>query len=166
MTDLDALYRLHAASLCRAMHALTGCPHTAQDIVQDTFAFVWTRRHELEDGPAMRAYLYRVAFNRMRHRIRGAGRLKRAMERWFAEPRREPPGPDDAVAASERALRIHAVIGEVPLVYREVFVLFELQELSGAEIAAILEIEPSTVWTRLHRARKAFRDAWAAKESP
>jgi RNA polymerase sigma-70 factor (ECF subfamily) len=54
----------------------------------------------------------------------------------------------------------------LPEQQREVFVLYEVEGLSGVEIAAALDVPLNTVWTRLHRARPAFRALWTAGESP
>ena len=56
----------------------------------------------------------------------------------------------------------HAVIQKLSPKQREVFVLFELEELDGSEIAAILDIPVNTVWSRLRLARTAFRKHWEA----
>jgi RNA polymerase sigma-70 factor, ECF subfamily len=47
----------------------------------------------------------------------------------------------------------------MPFKQREVFTLYELEELEGPEIAALLGIPINTVWTRLHHARKRFEES-------
>ena len=53
------------------------------------------------------------------------------------------------------------VVEKLPLKQREVFVLFELEEMEGKQIAELLSIPENTVWTRLHHARARFRKLWS-----
>jgi RNA polymerase sigma-70 factor (ECF subfamily) len=162
--DVGAAFEAHAAALCRAMHAATGSRQMAEDIVQDVFAFAHLHRDELYEGPSLRVWLYRVAVNKMRHHIRSRSRFRLVLERLFAEWRPSAPLADEDLERRQHGERIHAAIQHIPEIYREVFVLFERHDLSGAEIALILDIEEATVWTRLHRARKAFRAVWTEEE--
>ena len=47
----------------------------------------------------------------------------------------------------------------MPDKYRQVLILFELEEMSGEDIAALTGLKVATVWVRLHRARQHFRVA-------
>lgn len=59
---------------------------------------------------------------------------------------------------------LDAALGKLPAAQRDVLLLSSVEGLSGEEIAEILEISPKTVWTRLHRARHAMRQALAEME--
>jgi RNA polymerase sigma-70 factor (ECF subfamily) len=60
---------------------------------------------------------------------------------------------DERLFADQRVERLHAAIARLPVEYRETLVLFELQELSYAETAAVLDCPVGTVRSRLHRGR-------------
>ena len=51
---------------------------------------------------------------------------------------------------------VHAVMQDLSFKQREVFALFELEGLAGAQIAEMLEVPLGTVWTRLKSARETF----------
>jgi RNA polymerase sigma-70 factor (ECF subfamily) len=59
----------------------------------------------------------------------------------------------ESLLADQRVERLHAAIARLPVEYREALVLFELQELSYAETAVVLDCPVGTVRSRLHRGR-------------
>lgn len=158
--DVGALFDAHAEELCRLVHRLTGSREVAEEVVQDVFVTAWNRRADLEGLREPRAWLYRVAVNHVRHRRRAYARLTGFLSRWRTEP--EAPGrtADDEAERTLAARRIHRVVAAMPDKQREVFVLYELQELSGQEIAEILGINENTMWGRLRLARETFRRHW------
>jgi RNA polymerase sigma-70 factor (ECF subfamily) len=103
-------------------------------------------------------WLYGIASRlAMRHR-RGAGRFLRALGLYTDHPVPAPaPEPDAALERVRAAAIVRAALDKLPFKQREVFVLYELEEIEGAEIAAMPGIPVNTVWTRLHHARKRFQ---------
>lgn len=162
--DIGRLFDEHAPYLCRVVHRLTGSAEAAEDVVQEVFLLAYNRRHELEDRTGIRTWLYRVAVNHVRHRRRSFARYRGLLDRYQAESLRAPDAqtPDDTVEKQQRGAMIHACVQKLSEKQREVFVLYELEELEGAEIASILDLPVNTVWSRLRLARTAFRKHWAA----
>jgi RNA polymerase sigma-70 factor (ECF subfamily) len=164
--DIGALFDAHAPYLCRVVQRLTGSSDAAEDIVQEVFILAWNRRDELEDRKGIRTWLYRVAVNHIRHGRRSYVRYHNVLDRY--KRRVDTVGPDgvaappDAVAERrQRGALIHACVQELSEKQREVFVLYELEDLEGNEIAEILDLPVNTVWSRLRLARAAFRKHWA-----
>ncbi len=161
--DIGRLFDEHAPYLCRVVQRLTGSREAAEDVVQEVFILAHNRRHELEDRVGIRTWLYRVASNHVRHRRRSFARYQGLLDRYEAQPRpaRDGHTPDEAASRREHGEMIHACVQKLSDKQREVFVLYELEELEGAEISEVLEIPVNTVWSRLRLARKAFRKIWA-----
>lgn len=164
---VQELFAAHASFLVRTLERLTGNRAHAEDLVQEAFLVAHRRRDELRPDGNPRAWLYRVAMNQLRHSRRSFARELRFLGRATAERLfdRRGPEPDGAALERERAERVRRAVARLPLVYREVFVLFELEGQSGADIAELLDVPVATVWTRLHRAREQFRGAWAQGEA-
>lgn len=162
--DVGRLFDEHAPYLCRVVHRLTGSAEAAEDVVQEVFLLAYNRRDELEDRTGIRTWLYRVAVNHVRHRRRSFARYRGLLDRYKAEPVTADNGesPDESVERQQRGVLIHACVQQLSDKQREVFVLYELEELEGAEIASILDLPVNTVWSRLRLARQAFRRHWAA----
>jgi RNA polymerase sigma-70 factor (ECF subfamily) len=71
------------------------------------------------------------------------------------------PAPDDMVDLRRARARLAEILEEMPLDVRAVFVLFELDEMTMAEISSLLDLPEGTVASRLRRARIQFREAAA-----
>ncbi len=64
---------------------------------------------------------------------------------------------DELLDRHELAKKAQAAIERLPDLYREAFVLRDLEELSTADVAQVLGVEPATVRQRVHRARLMVR---------
>jgi len=156
--DVDALYTEHAAFLSRVLIRLVGDGAHVDDLVQETFLVAHRKRTTFDGRSQPRTWLYGIAANlAMRHR-RSAGRLARALG-WFAdEPQPVAASPDRDLERARAATLVRETLDRLPFKQREVFVLYELEELEGPQIAELLGIPQNTVWTRLHHARKRFQE--------
>jgi RNA polymerase sigma-70 factor (ECF subfamily) len=161
--DVGRLFDEHAAFLLRVVGRLVGSPDQAEDVVQRVFLIAHEKRSELAEHAEVRGWLYRVAINVARHERRAFARRQRLHEALAELP--EGGGPEDPsrqLEAAEASARVRACVARLPFEQREVFVLYELEELRGGEIAAMLEVPENTVWSRLRLARARFKRAWLA----
>jgi RNA polymerase sigma-70 factor (ECF subfamily) len=130
-------------------------PHAVDDAAQQVFEVAARRLDDIAVGRE-RAFLFKTALHAARNARRAVvrGRLSDAA----ALEQLTDPGetPEDAVDTLRSRALLDAVLDALPLELRSVFVLFELEELTTAEIARLLEIPPGTVASRLRRARQEF----------
>lgn len=146
----------------------------AEDLAQETFVRVWQQRARFRAGAEFRPWLFAIAVNLARNRLRWWRRRPTvSLEEWMhadesrvgsSAPTTEDGGPNPALlqgaAALERAERAAAVrdaIAALPVELREAIVLFEYENLSHAEIATIVGASPKAVETRIYRAREKLR---------
>ncbi len=154
--DIDALYTEHAQFLTRVLIRLIGDSPAVDDLLQETFLVAHRRRTSYDGRAAPRTWLYAIAARlAMRHR-RGAGRWFRALGLYADEPAPVAAHPDSELERQRAAQLVRSTLDKLPFKQREVFVLYELEELEGTEIADLLAIPINTVWTRLHHGRKRF----------
>jgi len=153
--DIDALYSAHAAFLGRVIQKLAG-NGAVEDVLQEAFIIAWKKRATLRRGAPVRPWLYGIAANLAKNHRRGLFRFLRAKERFSLEPPAPMGAPGDALEKAEARARVHAALAKLPFKQREVFVLFEIEELEGNVIAEMVGAPIGTVWTRLHHARKHF----------
>ena len=164
--DIGNLFDAHAEELCRTVHRLTGSREVAEDLVQEAFVTAWRKRDDLTDPTYVRAWLYKVALNHVRHRRRSKARMAAFLERFTVHrvSAEAAPAPDELLLRQANAAIIRQTVAELSPKLKEVFVLYELQSLSGQEVADVLDIGVNTVWGRLRLARAAFRKAWERRE--
>jgi RNA polymerase sigma-70 factor (ECF subfamily) len=143
---------------------LTGSAADADDVVQDAMLRAFQAFDGFRGGNA-KAWLLTIVRNCWRNRIadvrrRGHLPLPLDEERPIAS---EAPDPEaEAVRASDRR-RLDAVIAAMPVEFREVLILREMEDLSYREIAEAVRAPTGTVMSRLSRARALLRDQWLAE---
>lgn len=158
--DVTALFREHAAFLARVIERITGPGPHVEDILQETFLTLHVKGNTLPADTPWRGWLYRVAVHQVQHHRRSYARRTRLGDAVTVEPTvAEAPSAHDVAETRSNAARVRAAVATIPLLQREVFVLFELEGVGGTEIAALLGIPENTVWSRLRVARDAFKAA-------
>jgi RNA polymerase sigma-70 factor (ECF subfamily) len=147
-----ALYRHYRTPLFRYAWRLTGSVETAEDVLQECFlALIEGASFNVERG-SLRAYLFGIARNLALKRMRLAERESEELE--DTEAGLDPLG--DLLSAERSEVVARAVLA-LPPFQREALILFEYEELSLEEIAAVAGIETGAVKARLHRARETLR---------
>ena len=142
---------------------LTHNDHDAQDVVQEALVRAMRYIHGLR-GEGARAWLLQI----VRHTCYSWLKENRPLERVVLDEDEDAwqdiaaPSADEPPAVAMRKAdkeQINAAIAGLPVAYREVLVLRELEDLSYAQIARIAEIPVGTVMSRLSRARGLMRVA-------
>ena len=174
---LDEIYRLHAPMVARWVGWLTGRDVEAEDVVHEVFLVVHKRLHTLRPDASLAAWLYTITI-----RVVSDRRRARRWRRWFgwvgggdaggAEAIKNAQAtsatPLEAIEQKEAKGLTYQILDQLSETHRTVLILFELQGLSGEEIARITGTSVANVWLRLHRARKQFLRhflAWEAKQA-
>jgi len=167
--DFDEVAQSVAPRLYRVAVRMCGRPEDAEDLVQDTLLQAFRKWDQFEGRASPATWLYTIAARLCRRQ-----RRRKAGEpvRFEALPDLLPAPSDPVLAASaigdnpldahlrhEAERTVAAALGRLPPHYRLPLVLFEIAELSIAEIAGVLGLKESTVKTRIHRGRLAIRRA-------
>jgi RNA polymerase sigma-70 factor (ECF subfamily) len=142
----------------------------APDILQETFLQAYRHLASFRGESRFSTWLYRIATNAAlmwrRSRSRRPSEPLEAFLPRFDEHgvHAGTPAELQIAARAEELLdretlaeKARAVIADLPDLYREAFVLRDLEELSTAEVAGVLGIEPAAVRQRVHRARLMLR---------
>jgi RNA polymerase sigma-70 factor (ECF subfamily) len=150
---------------------LLGAPAADQeDLAQEVFLVVRRRLRDF-DGRNLAGWLYQISRRQvLRHkRLRWVRRVLRwPSDRALAErleadvsSKAVVQSPLDALEAKERRALVESLVARMSEKRRVVFALFELDGLTGEEIADMLEVPLNTVWTRLYHARRDFLSSLA-----
>jgi RNA polymerase sigma factor (sigma-70 family) len=128
----------------------------ASELAQETFVRVWTQREKFRAGAEFRPWMFSIAVNLGRNRLRWWRRRPEiALEEWIETGESETAAR--TVERQERAQAVQAAVAALPLELREALVLFEYEGLSHAEIAVALDCTAKAVETRVYRAREKLR---------
>jgi RNA polymerase sigma-70 factor (ECF subfamily) len=167
----EALMRRYNGRLFRVARAIVKDDTEAEDVLQDAYLDAYRNMSRFRGESQLSTWLVRIVVNHslMRLRKQRRDRVVVSMDdhpkgsesrvHQFADSNAESPTAT-ALRAEARRL-IERRIDELPVTFRTVFVLRELEELSAEEIAECLGIPAATVRTRLFRARALLREALA-----
>ena len=140
----------------------------AEELAQEAFVRVWQQRGKFREGAEFRPWVFAIAVNLARNRLRWWRRRPEvALEEWTeteGEGRREKGGGAAVLESAERAAAVRDAVAALPRELREAVVLFEYESMSHAEIAATTGATAKAVESRLYRAREKLRLAlrrWA-----
>jgi RNA polymerase sigma-70 factor, ECF subfamily len=160
-TALTALYARHQAPLYRFAILRSGSTSIAADVVQDIFVALIEDRFNFDPmRGALSSFLFGVARNFILKREEAERRFlpleflqddgDDAHEMEFADTRLLPL---EKILADDRAETLRHALAKIAPHYRDVLILYEMQDLTYVEIANICDIDIGTVRSRLSRAR-------------
>jgi RNA polymerase sigma-70 factor (ECF subfamily) len=158
---VDALVRRHDRWVRSVVYATVSNGSAVEDIVQNVWVKVWQQIGTLADPSRWRGWLYKLAKNTAidaGEKAAGERRLRTAFSRAEERPAHVLQ-PVAALIESERHQRVLAAVRDLPVIYREPFVLRHLEDWSYAQIGEAMSLPLDTVETRLVRARRLLRSA-------
>ncbi|QNK58407.1 RNA polymerase sigma factor [Paenibacillus sp. PAMC21692] len=137
--------------------------HLAEDVSQETFLTAFRKAGQYRGDGSLKGWLLRIAINLCRSRMRRAPWqrlfLRERMDlEQDADDRSESSGNEEPGSANWlNKMTLREEIGRLPMLYREVIVLYYFHEMQIAEIADVLQETEGTVKSKLHRARKKLK---------
>jgi RNA polymerase sigma-70 factor, ECF subfamily len=156
--DVATVFREQGPYVHRILRRLGVQPSDVDDAFQEVFVVVHRKLAEFEHRSSVRGWVYGICV-----RIAARYRRLRAVAREVAEEEAaepiDPVTPIECVSAKQAREVLGAILDQLDDEKREVFVLYELEELTMSEIAQLLDCPLPTAYSRLHTAREAVRAA-------
>jgi RNA polymerase sigma-70 factor, ECF subfamily len=164
--DFQKLYDLYAKAIYNFVWKMVGSAEDAEDLTQETFLKVHSELRTLRDPSQFRFWLYRIARNEVYQRLR---RKQRSSEVSIDDeeisyynflPDDSPDlDPERQVLSRELQDVIGKALRDLPVKYRDVFVLAVFQNMSYEEITRVVGRSLLSVKTDIYRARLAVKEA-------
>jgi RNA polymerase sigma-70 factor (ECF subfamily) len=156
----------HLKSLYHFGYRLTNNEDDANDLVQDTYLKAYRFFHSYERGSNAKAWLFRILKNSFINVYRKASKEPNKIDYEEAETFLNTGKSSyvDSIDAREKIFRgligdeVAKALNSLPVDFRIVIILCDIEEFTYEEIAKIIDIPIGTVRSRLHRARKMLRD--------
>jgi RNA polymerase sigma-70 factor (ECF subfamily) len=168
----EGVFHQYAAGVYSLARHMMGHDADAEDVTQDVMVQVVRKLNSFRGEADLATWLHRVTVNAvLMHRAKQARRRKRQVDvalatvsagAPFCGPGVSREAPEQAVLGQERKKMVEQAIAGLPELYRDVFVLSEVERLSNAGISDLLGVSLSAVKSRLHRARLMMREALAS----
>lgn len=151
--------------LVNYLNRLCGCRQRAEDVAQEAFLTLYQRADDYEERGQLKAWLYRVATNRLRSEERRERRWRvlQPLLAGSANGHGRPQPPPASHRAEERELqrRLAQALAALPLRFREPLVLYEIEGWPYADIARQVGCREGTVKSRIHRGKQRLRESLA-----
>jgi RNA polymerase sigma-70 factor (ECF subfamily) len=155
----ERLFLRHRGPVTGLVFRMLGPSPELEDLVQDVFIQVLRSLGSFRDEARFSTWLYRVALNVALMHRRAAGRRPRLVDEDRAEPAVDAaPSAHEVLETRRRVEAFYALLGRLSDKKRTVYVLHELEGLSPARIAQIVQAPVLTVRTRLFYARRELAD--------
>jgi len=156
----DDVYDAHFAFVWRNVLNRGIPPSAVDDVVQEVFMVVHRKLPEFEGRASLRTWLSMIVRRVVADHVRKRGNAP-AGEPLEEDRASAAPGPSETLEAKAAAKMLDALLAEMPEPQREVFLLHEVEELTGREIAEAVGANENTVFTRLRAARRIFKEGIA-----
>jgi RNA polymerase sigma-70 factor, ECF subfamily len=164
----------HVDSLYGTALRLTRRAPDAEDLVQDTYLKAFRSAHQFEAGTNLKAWLFTILHNTFRNNRRHDGRNPVDVDSDTVERVVDAgPGaqsPEQILSRATLDADLQNALDALPDAFRQAVWLRDVEELSYAEMAQVLDVPIGTVMSRISRGRKALseglrsrREAAAAK---
>lgn len=164
----QVIMRRHNRLLFRTARSILKSDAETEDAVQDAYLNAWRGLATFREDAKLSTWLVRIVLNEALKRVRrrasnvvmfdsgaaaGEGQPEASMEADHDQQ------PDLAASRAEMRRLMEARIDELPELFRTVFMLRAVEEMTVEEVSAALDIPPATVRTRFFRARAQLRES-------
>jgi RNA polymerase sigma-70 factor, ECF subfamily len=162
------LVRRYERKLIRVLTRLVHQPEQARDLAQETFWRVYACLDRFDTARRFGPWLFQVAVNLGLDWLRQSKnelRLSTSIDRTRGDGPMifELPDPDPRTQV-ELAQEVQFILARMPVYYRTILVLRDLEGFSSSEVAAIVGRREATVRWRLCKAREKFREIWERRQ--
>jgi RNA polymerase sigma-70 factor, ECF subfamily len=157
--SLEPLLRRHASGLLTFIHRMVGDLHHSEELFQEVFLAVWTKRHQYDFPRPFKAWLYGIAVNKCRaaFRTHALSFGPALQDHSPLAPATKEPSPVEQAVATETAKLVTSAVARLPHQQRAVVVLRIWDGLSYAQIAQIVGRTEGTVRSQMHHGLAAMR---------
>jgi RNA polymerase sigma-70 factor (ECF subfamily) len=157
--EIGAVYRAHAQTVARWATRLGGPAIDVEDVVQEVFLTAHRLLPEFRGEAKITTWLFRITQNQVRHqrrKLRFRQFLTGTANDVIGQTASTRPTPVEVLEQRQASATVYRVLDGMSDKYRTAFILFEIEQVSGEEIATLLGQKVATIWVWLHRARAQF----------
>lgn len=157
-----ALVERYEGKLLRYGRKFLSAPQDIEDIVQDVFVSTFQNMKSFDASQKFSPWIYRIAHNAFVNALKKKSRnplLLVDFDALIAHPVYEDPAPREREQREMKQM-LETGLEQLAPRYREVLILYYLEDMAYKEIADILQVPTGTVGIRLKRAREALRGVY------
>jgi RNA polymerase sigma-70 factor (ECF subfamily) len=160
----ELLMRRHNQRIYRAIRSILRDDSESEDVMQEAYVRAYEHLAQFEGRAQFSTWLTRIAVNEALKRLAARGKLDPLDQQQFegedgtmSEFQSNSPTPEANASCSEVGGLLEEAILALPITYRSVIILRDVEEMSTAETAEALSLTDTNVKVRLHRGRELLR---------
>lgn len=153
----ELVMRRYNQRLFRVLRALLRDEAEAEDVLQDAYVRAYAHLGQLEQPERLASWLTHIAVHEARARLRRRGRIAEVKEGPLHAVPSPSSDPEQEALGKQLQRVLVSAIDDLPVGYRTVFVLRDVEGMSTAEVSESLGVSEQAVKMRLHRARGVLR---------
>ena len=161
----ELLMRRHNQRIYRAVRSILRDDSETEDVMQEAYVRAYEHLGQFEGRARFSSWLTRIAVNESIKRATSRGKMDSLDIEQHGMGENPMPGfqnnsesPEGNVSRNEMASMLEQAILALPIAYRDVVMLRDVEQMSTAETAEALSLTESNVKVRLHRAHEILRD--------
>ena len=163
--SIDTMYGQNLAKVKRWARRLAGPSADLEDLVHDVFLIALRKGFQFRGEATIETWLFGIT-----QRVVWTKRRKSQLRQWLFGQNQtvlvppDPRSPQHDLERREDNARLYQALNRLSDAYRTTLILYELEELSGEEVARLTGVPLGTVWVRLHRGRERLMQILARGE--
>lgn len=154
------LINMYGDAMLRTSLAISGDLQIAEEIVQDTFLKVCQKIHTFQNHSSLKTWIMRICINKAKNRSRNkwVNRIIPLPTEYneIAAAKTED-NPEQWLIKNENSDEILKILQQLPIKYREIIILYYLENMTIKEISSLLQQSPGTIKSKLHRGRTMLK---------
>jgi RNA polymerase sigma-70 factor (ECF subfamily) len=153
MTEFRAVYDAHFAFVWRTLQRFGVPERDLADASQEVFVVVYRKLGSFEGRSKLTTWLFSICFHVGRTRSRRAHLHHEVLDDSYARASSPEQDVERGLEQRRDLDRLQSILSAMDLDHRAVFCLYELEDLTGEQIAEMLSLPLGTVYSRLRKAR-------------
>lgn len=154
-TSFEEIFRIHYQSLCNAAYKIIDDKDAAEDVVQDVFLKLWTKKEDLTIIQSVKSYLYRAIINTSLNYLESN---KKVIRLETNDSSKLSVNAGEELHHKELEIKINTAINKLPPKCKVIFVLSRYEGMKYQQIADHLGISVKTVENQMGKALQMLRE--------
>jgi len=150
----EEIFKMHYKALCNAANKILDDKDASEDVVQDVFLKLWSKRNELSVIQSIKSYLYRATINTSLNYLESNKKIIRLQDSEFTTA----VNGGEELQHKELETKINEAINQLPPKCKVIFVLSRYEGMKYQQIADHLEISIKTVENQMGKALQMLRE--------
>lgn len=139
------------------LNSIVGNIHTAEELTEDTFVLLGTKKPRDKGTGSFKTWLYTIGRNIVIDSLRRGHRVKELSDAEYANTAADEASLEDSYIREERKITLHRALNSLKPEYRQVLWLMYFEDLSAKETACVMKKSVHGIETLVYRARKSLK---------